>query len=130
MDTYDPLIAPNPKAWLALDEAARLALVGAYHERNPADTAVPAIHNGMHVAVENQVAEGNALPVAAKLRQLMMHGLDRHEAVHAIATVLLEHMQRVATGRVSGPDPNKLYFSKLRRLTARSWYRDYGDLAS
>ncbi len=42
----------------------------------------------MHVVVENQIAMGDEIPVRDTLVRLMSEGLDRHDAVHAIATVL------------------------------------------
>ncbi len=40
-----------------------------------------------HVVVENQIALGDEIPVARNLHQLMAQGLDRHDAIHAIASV-------------------------------------------
>jgi hypothetical protein len=42
----------------------------------------------VHVIVENQVALGDAFPAKAVLIRLMNEGLDRHEAIHAIGSVL------------------------------------------
>jgi hypothetical protein len=123
VDEYDPLIAPDPAQWLALEEGERERLVAAYHKQNPPSGQNPYVHCAFHVIVENQVAEGDAIPVAAKLRQLMAQGLDRHDAIHAIGSVLIEHLQRVAEGRVVAGDVNRPYYSKLRRLNAKDWLR-------
>ena len=40
--------------------------------------------------VENQVALGDAFAARAVLLRLMAEGLDRHEAIHAIGSVLSE----------------------------------------
>jgi hypothetical protein len=122
MDEYDPLIAPDPTQWLALDKDERQALVTAYHTHNPPSGHLY-VHCTIHVIVENQVAEGDAIPVAAKLRQLMAQGLDRHDAIHAIGSVLIKHIQLVSEGRVIAGDVNRPYYSKLRRLSARDWLR-------
>ena len=123
MDRYNPLQAPDPTAWLALTEDERTELVEAYHEADPprTDPGGVRLHVMIHVIVENQIAEGDALPVREKARQLVTQGLDRHDAIHAIGSVLAHHMVNVARGRITEPDPNARYFSALRRLTARKW---------
>jgi hypothetical protein len=73
------------------------------------------------MVVENQIAEGDALPVRRTLERLMSEGLDRHDAVHAIGTVLIGHMNDLMkAGHVEG-DPNLPYFAELERLTAAGW---------
>jgi hypothetical protein len=63
METYDPLVPPDPAAWLALEEAERLALAEAYHVRKRIKLPSVKAHAVLHVIVENQIAEGDALPV-------------------------------------------------------------------
>jgi hypothetical protein len=75
--------------------------------------------------VENQIAEGDALPVKRIAERLMREGLDRHEAIHAIGSVLVSHLNDLtrqgAAQRVA--DPNAAYFSALEQLTAQAWLR-------
>ena len=123
IDSYDPLKAPDPEAWLALDESTRMQLVEDWHQA--ARIALPnaRAHAMMHAVVENQVAEGDKLPVANRLRQLMAQGLNRHQAIHAIASVLMQHMADLIGGRAGTGDPNARYYSALKRLDARKWLR-------
>jgi hypothetical protein len=123
MGSYDPLVGPDPVAWLALDEDERMALVEAYHVRRKIAIPNMTLHTTAHAIVETQIAEGDALPVREKARQLMAQGLDRHDAVHAIASVLIAHLGDIAKGTVTEADSNRRYFSALRRLTARKWLR-------
>ena len=123
MDTYDPLIPPDPKAWLALDEGERIVMIEEYHEAHPTGIPGPDAHAIIHAIVENQVAEGDTLPVSEKLRQLMAQGLDRHEAIHAIGSVLAKHVFAIAKGKTTTGDPNIAYFRALKRLNARKWLR-------
>jgi uncharacterized protein YoaH (UPF0181 family) len=123
MDTYDPLIPPDPTAWLALDEAERIALIEQYHEAHDIEIPGLSLHVTIHTIVENQVAEGDAIPVREKLRQLMAQGLDRHEAIHAIGSVLIKHMAAIAQGKTTPDDPNIPYFRALQRLNAKKWLR-------
>ena len=113
MQTYDPDTDPDPDDWLALDEGERLALVQDHHRR--------AKHAGIHVIVENQVAEGDALPVQRTLRRLQAEGLDRHDAVHAIGSVLARHMQDLMVNGTGGEEPNAAYGADLEELSAESW---------
>nr|WP_294512030.1 hypothetical protein [uncultured Rhodopila sp.] len=99
MEIYDPLIPPDPDAWLAIDRATRIALI------------------------EDQVTEGDAIPVREKLRQLMAQGLDRHEAIHAIGSVLIKDLAAVTQGKTTTDDPNIPYFRALKRLNAKKWPR-------
>jgi hypothetical protein len=61
----------------------------------------------------------------------MAEGLDRHEAVHAIGSVLAVHINELVRqadsatppARKPGRDVNAPYFSALQRLTADAWLR-------
>jgi hypothetical protein len=77
----------------------------------------------MHAIVESQVAEGDSIPVAQRLRQLMAQGLTRHQAIHAIASVLLNHMVDIMKSRTGGEKVNERYYAALKRLDARKWLR-------
>jgi hypothetical protein len=123
MDAYQPLKAPDPAVWLELDEAERIALIEEYHEANDIQIPGMTFHVTVHAIVENQVAEGDALPVREKLRQLVAQGLNRHEAIHAIGSVLLKHLTAISQGKAVEADPNTGYFRALNRLNARKWLR-------
>jgi hypothetical protein len=83
----------------------------------------PHQHALLHTIVENQIAEGDAIPVREKARQLMAQGLSRHDALHAIASVLVTFMNELAGGQVTEAESNQRYYSALRRLSARKWLR-------
>jgi hypothetical protein len=127
IDSYDPLVAPDPVQWLMLDEQERIDLVLAYHRRAGLRAPGEELHATIHVIVENQIAD-DELPVSRKARRLMSEGLDRHDAIHAIGSVLAGHIyeltREVKSGKPqSDQDPNKAYFAELERLTAKSWRR-------
>ena len=86
----DPLEAPEPKEWLAIDEAERIQLAQDYYRRARVRLPNEKLHAVFHVVVENQIALGDEIPVQSTLQRLMVEGLDRHEAIHAIASVLAE----------------------------------------
>lgn len=122
MESYDPDVAPDPAAWLALGERERLDLVEAAHEGVLDDLPNPTLHCSMHVAIETQVAMGDEFPVAGHLSRLLSEGLERHEAIHAIASVLAEHMFNIMKrSSKTSRDPNESYYSALARLSARKW---------
>ena len=125
---YDPDRAPDPQRWLATDEMDRIELVRRYHRRAGIRMPREMAHAALHVAVENQVAMGDELPVAATLRRLMdEEGVDRHEALHAVASVLVRHMGRLQSGEIpAGEDPNVSYFADLETLTIRCWREEFG----
>ena len=120
MRDYDPLKAPDPAAWLSLGELERIDLVLQYHEREHVKVPSLRAHAAFHAIIETQVAMGDELPVAATLARLQSEGLDRHEAVHAIGSVLAEQVHGVASGTAPG-EPNEAYAAALERLNAKSW---------
>ena len=123
MEEYDPLIAPDVGDWLDTDEGERIELVTAYHRRAKVKLPNVRLHATMHVAVENQVAMGDEVPVRRTFDRLQVVGLDRHEAIHAVGSVLAEHMYDLVNKRPPATDPNTLYWSALEKLTAKGWRR-------
>jgi len=121
LSQYDPHEHINPPAWLELDESERMQLVRRYHRRQRIRLPNETIHAAVHVIVENQVALGDEFPAKAVLLRLMKEGLDRHEAIHAIGSVLSEEFFVVMSGQEAGGDLNADYTEKLKSLTADSW---------
>jgi hypothetical protein len=124
LETYDPLVTPDPAAWLAAGEQHRIDIVAVYHRRHGFKAGSLPAHAAIHAVVENQIAEGDRLPVRRVLLRLMDEGLDRHEAIHAIGSVLAGHLNDLMRNRDARPSPeesNAVYFSELERLTAEDW---------
>ncbi|QAU50417.1 hypothetical protein EAS54_26330 [Bradyrhizobium guangzhouense] len=131
MLAYDPFIEPDREQWLALDEEERIDLVMDYHRRAGIRFPRPKVHAIFHAIVESQIADPE-LPVRRTLERLMDEGLDRHEAIHAVGSVLAAHMndlmRKVEAGgakpdTAAGEDPNLAYFEELKALTAEQWLR-------
>jgi Domain of unknown function (DUF1841) len=125
MKHYDPLEAPDPEMWLSLDESERIVLAKTYHQRARIRLPNANVHAALHAIVETQVALGDEIPVRQTLDRLMEEGLDRHEAVHAIASVLSEAMLDISHGKPTPPDPNAAYFAALGKLTIERWREAY-----
>lgn len=122
---YDPQQSPNRNEWQALSESEQIDLVFEYHRREKVELPNEMLHAVLHVVVENQVAAGGELIVDEKLNQLMREGLDRHDAVHAIGSVLIEHIHNMLTEKPDLAEPNERYFEALEKLTAKSWMENY-----
>ncbi|WP_439396500.1 SEC-C metal-binding domain-containing protein [Bradyrhizobium sp. PMVTL-01] len=131
MLAYDPLIEPDPDLWVALDEEERIDLVMAYHRRAGIRLPREKVHAVFHAIVESQIADPK-LPVRSTAQRLMSEGLDRHEAIHAIGSVLAGHVNELMREIKSGDDnvdakpnqdPNEAYFAELELLTADEWRR-------
>jgi hypothetical protein len=121
MTRYDPDLDQQAAAWLSADEDERIAAVEAYHRRH--DILLPQLrlHAALHTVVENQLALGEQAVVDA-LARLRSAGLTRHDAVHAIAMVVSEHMFDVIKAQTSGgPEPTQSYLDRVRELTADRW---------
>ena len=121
MQHYDPLDAPDCEEWLALDEQERIALARDYHGSALIRLPNAAMHAAMHAIVETQIALGEETPARRTAQRLMDEGLDRHEAIHAIGSVLVEFMTDLIKAPKSDGDPNVAYFAALERLTAANW---------
>jgi hypothetical protein len=125
MQDYDPLVEPDPDEWLAADEQERIDAVKYYHRHAESEAERSTLHAVIHAVVENQIAERDELPVRRTMTRLMDQGLDRHEAIHAVGSVLAGHLNEIArearAGRNPEGDVNVPYFAELERLTAKDW---------
>jgi len=106
IERYDPHHAPDPEAWLALDEGERTELVLQYHRRARVRLPNAHLHATIHVVVENQVALGDEIPVRRTLERLRAEGL----------------YELLKEGLPTG-DPNEPYWAELESLTAEGWKR-------
>jgi len=119
---YEADKAPDPEEWLELDESERIDLVIDYHRRAKKPVGQDKkLHAIAHVIVESQVAMGDATVVPAKLNRLMQEGLSRHDAIHAIASVLMGIIVDMFKNRDKQVDINAQYGRELSELTAASW---------
>ena len=120
MSAYDPDRAPAANAWLALDEDERLSLAAAYHRQEQMAPPQARLHAAIHVVVENQVALGETT-VVDTLARLRGEGLSRHEAVHAIGSVLVERLVAALRGELTSETLPGAYLKSLQALTAEDW---------
>lgn len=112
--------APDSETWLALDEQERVALVEAYHEESGSELPNLMMHAAIHAVVENQLAMGIE-PVQNALKRLQKEGLDRHDAIHAIGSVLVAFIHELMGGGPGGEARNQEYYDQLDALTAQQW---------
>jgi len=122
MTTYRPDHTPDADEWLGTDEALRIELVRSFHQRAHVRMPNPRVHATFHVIVENQLAMAEPT-VVSTLKRLQDEGLSRHDAVHAIGSVLAEHIYELlkAGPGPTGVDPNALYGQALKKLSAAAW---------
>ena len=121
---YDPAVAPDPEGWLALGEQERLDLVSDYHRRAGVCPPREKMHAAIHVSVENQIALGE-LPVRRAIDRLMAQGLDRHEAVHAVGSVLSNQLFEVMKDPEVKAASQEAYIGAIDQLTVESWRREW-----
>lgn len=121
MDSYDPDTSPAPADWLETDEGERIELVAAYHRRNKIKSPNSQLHAVVHVVVENQLAIGEEM-VVNTLARLRGEGLSRHDALHAIGSVLAENLYELMREvRSATSEPDRQYLERLQKLTAKNW---------
>lgn len=122
---YNPHKPLEKEKWLSITESERIDQVIDYHKHQKIKLPNAMMHAIIHVTVENQAALGDDYPVEAKLKQLMQEGLDRHDAIHAVGSVLAENLYGMFSGDSrsgeADQDTNKAYLEKLKNLTAVQW---------
>lgn len=117
---YDPAAGPDPQEWLELDEGERTVVVRQYHKRAKERSGNAELHAIIHATVETQLAEGHR-DVTAAFERLSREGLDRHNVVHAIGSVLAGEIYNVL--KSERPHDPREYARRLTELTAEKWLR-------
>ena len=123
MERYDPKVAPDSKEWLALDEGERTLLVERYHRdaRIELPKRARSVHAMIHTVVENQLALDNQTIVRGTLERLMIGGLARHQAVHAIGSVLIEYVHDLLHSKMPSTNDHAPYYAALQQLSPERW---------
>src|ERR1035437_6816155 len=108
LSQYDPDQDPPSDEWLDFDEQERMILVEDYHRRHRIRMPDVEAHAVVHTIVENQLALGESVVVATFAR-LRHEGLDRHDAIHAIGSVLAGQLHSLLTNPKSQAQPAERY---------------------
>jgi hypothetical protein len=120
MNSYDPDQAPNAADWLALDEQLRIEYAREYHRLARIKLPNLEAHAIFHAIVENQLAE-NLDSVVRAMARLRAGGLSRHDAVHAIGSVVVVHIHDLLNAKADSTSSRAIYYAAIERLTAKSW---------
>ena len=119
---YDPEKAPDPTEWLAMGEIERIRVAQNYHVSARIKLPNTKAHAVIHAVVENQVATGFG-PTCRAIERLQSQGLTRHEAVHAVGSVVAEFsyqsLQNPQTSSSSGLQARMN--NAIEQLTADAW---------
>ena len=126
MKHYDPETAPDPTEWLQLDEQRRIDLVERHHRAARIKLPNVAVHAVFHAIVENQIAEGLE-PVLRAMKRLSAEGLSRHDALHAVASVVAEHLFEAmhTKDETFANAAQAQYNAAIERLTVKEWHRNH-----
>lgn len=115
---------PDPVEWLEWDESERAAAILEAHEFDlPEGHPIPEgswqLHAMFHCIIENQLAANDPPAARETLARLRREGVPRHDAIHALASVVAEHMQNALSSQteVGVPALEKDY----RALDASVW---------
>ena len=124
MDPSNPDRPPPAAEWLDTDEGRRIEQVSLYHRRMRIRLPNPQLHAVIHVIVENQLALGEPA-VVETLARLQQDGLDRHDALHAIGSVLAADLYDLMQEGSHATDAVwRRYLERLQTLTAAAWRAD------
>ena len=121
---YDPDKPVDAAEWLALDEGEQQLVVERYHKRARIRLPSRRVHAIIHAAIETQVAQGHAAASRA-LERMLAEGLDRHDAVHAVGSVMAKHMFDIMKHGQSFDE--KAYATDLDALSAERWRAELQD---
>jgi hypothetical protein len=100
---YSTATAPEPAEWLALDDTVKVEAVEQHHRLLATHPNVPntRLHALMHVIVENQLASGDPPEVQETLERFSQAGRTRHEAIHAIGSVMAEAIWNITRNKTA-----------------------------
>ncbi len=120
--SYNPEIAPEPSEWLNLPEHERLRAIATFHMVHRLKSGHAKLHAVFHLMVENQIAMGFGPAVRAAAR-LQAQGLTRHDAVHAIGSVLSGKLFDAARdpGKTDSQTQQLAINAAIERLDASTW---------
>ena len=119
MNRYDPNSPPDPAKWLELDEQERILLIEQFHRKVHGHAKSRKAHSVIHAIVETQLAMNDPASERAALARLTGEGLDRHEAIHALGSILAEYVFEALRG--SSGEHSSAYAQALSKLTATTW---------
>ena len=117
---YSPDRSLDLRWWSTFSEDEQIELVQDYHRRSGVKLPNANLHAATHVIVENQILLCEETPVAATLQRLLGEGLSRHDAVHAIGSVLAPVLVDILRGEIRS-EVNLVYYQELQNLSAESW---------
>ena len=120
---YSPDRSLESQWWSSFSEGEQIELVREFHRRSGVKIPNANLHAATHVIVENQILLGEETPVASTLERLMSEGLSRHDAIHAIGSVLAPVIVDIIRGEIRS-EVNLVYYRRLQKLTADSWLSD------
>jgi hypothetical protein len=122
METYDPETAPDAAEWLELEEDERVDRISAYHRHAKVTLPNRQVHAVLHSVVENQIAE-EMQTVRETVARLQKEGLSRHDALHAVGSVLVGRLHALMQAGARAQFEVEAYFQELRSLSAEKWLR-------
>jgi hypothetical protein len=123
---YDASVAPDLSKWRTMKEVVKAQAIKDYHliaQPHPVPEGLMS-HVAIHFAVEEHVANGNPSEAGEAMDRLVKEGLSRHDAIHAIGTVLFDVLKELAD-KARAFDL-QAYKRGLSELTAKKWL-SYGQ---
>ena len=105
-----------------MSETERTRVAQNYHVSARIKLPNTKAHAVIHAIVENQVATGFG-PTCRAIKRLQSQGLTRHEAVHAVGSVVSEFAYRcLHNPQVLSPSDSQIQLNNaLERLSVEAW---------
>jgi hypothetical protein len=93
-----------------------------YHKRARIRLPSARVHAIIHAAIETQVAEGHPAATEA-LQRMRAEGLDRHDAIHAVGSVMAKHIFGIV--KQGHAFDEAAYAADLGELSAKRWLAEW-----
>ena len=121
--SYDADAKPNDD-WTTLSDDDRIQAILDYHEQEDVHPLgpQPRQHAAFHNIIELQIARDDT--VGEVCDRLVDEGLTRHNAIHAMASVLAKAIE--AAKEKGEPIDEPAYVEELQALSAQSWRQRTG----
>jgi hypothetical protein len=118
-EEYTPGAGKTDDSWLSVDEDGRIEIIERYHDEHddhpPAPN--PRQHALYHNVIESQIAEDER--VADVYDHLVDEGVSRHNAIHAMGSVVQKYIKRAM--KEGEPIDEEAYRSELEALDPDEW---------
>lgn len=119
---YDADVNPDPVLWISTRKEERWQAIERYHVESSACFGDDVgFHAFMHSLVEEMLMSEQMPSVGAAFARLRTEGIQRHQAIHALAYRLRNLISKLSEGAELTQDDSDAAIQEIDQMTAASW---------